>query len=161
MTDRAGACAMGLGPDTRARRAYTGRGISRNNKENISAHKGLFQRWSFSTLIVFQVVFVEHTQCAEQSMRRGIMCRSPGVLPCIRCASVNHPSLSCLATVVTHLVLVWRCRCCVLLCINARCLSASCLTPVRRFRQICSNASCPVLPWALPCGASEGLFFSW
>jgi len=79
---------------------------------------------------------VEHAQCAEQSMRRGIVCRLPGILPCIRCTSVGHLSLSCLTTVVAHLVLVWRSRCCVLLCIDARCLSLSCLTPVRRFRHV-------------------------
>jgi len=152
---------MNLGPDTRSRRACTGRGISCSSKENIITHKGVFRCWSFATLIVFLVVFVEHAQCAEQSMCRGIVCRSPGVLPCIRCVSVSHPSLSCLTTIVAHHVLVWRSHCCVLLCIDARCLSLSCLTPVRHFRQMCSNTSCPVLSSALPCGASEGSFFPW
>jgi len=149
------------GLDMSRRRACADRGISRSSEENIITHKGLFRRRSFATSTVFQVVFVEYAHCAEQSMCRGTVCRSPGVLPCIRCASVDHPSLSCLTTVVAHLVLVWRSRCCVLLCMNARCLSQSCLTPVRRVRQICLHASCPVLPWALPCGASEVSFFSW
>jgi len=40
-------------------------------------HVGLWRR-----RFVLQVVFVEHTQCTEQSTRRGIVCGSPGVLPC-------------------------------------------------------------------------------
>jgi len=64
---------------------------------------------------------------------RGIVCRSPGVLFCIRCASVDHLSLSYLTTAVAHLALVWRSLCCVLLCMDACYLSLSCLTPIHRF----------------------------
>jgi len=40
------------------------------------ALKGLFQRRSVTKSIVFQVVFVEHAQCADQKMCRGIVCRN-------------------------------------------------------------------------------------
>jgi hypothetical protein len=62
---------MSLWPDTRARKACAGRGISRNSKESISAHKGLFRRRPFATSIVFQVVFVEHAQLRRAKHAQG------------------------------------------------------------------------------------------
>ena len=90
-------------PGMRARRARAGGGMARASKKKRYVHtKDFLHVGLWRHRFVLQVVFVEHAQCTEQSTRRGIVCGSPGVLPCTT-GLLPRLLLSCFITLLAHL----------------------------------------------------------